>query len=563
MEAGPTQASARKGGKPALPPAVKPLLIAVAVLGGLLLIMYATTVLRSGGTAPPRTTVGTVDISGLTPDAAAKAVTDEYYPVTKKRMKITAGGKTFVVKPVQAGMRVDAEASVDPAFGRIWNPATMVGHLFGATELPVLTTVNEAALTTQVQAIADSLNIEPEQPTLEVYKGQTKLTPGKAGTVIDVKATEAALQDALLKPRTPIPAVVTTIEPAVSAETAKQAEALAKKAVSAPITVKADTVTATIPTKVISDALTFTTDGTALTPVLNGAMLHRSIKDDLKALETQGNDATFKIKKGVPVVVPSVVGKGVSNAELASAVLSVLDKPAAGRTVTVSVGVRQPKLTTEEAQGLGVVEKISTFTQHFPYAAYRVQNIGQAAERVNGTVLLPGETFSMNETIKERTKANGYTKGFVVGEGGVFDEQLGGGVSTATTTVWTAAFFAGMDRVQTVAHSIYISRYQPGLEATVAWGLFDMKFKNPYDTAVYIKATTTNGSMTVSFWGQKYYDKIEAEFGKRSGIVKYSKIYDPSDKCLGQGGVDGFVITVDRVFYKDGKPVLVGPKIDP
>ncbi len=59
--------------------------------------------------------------------------------------------------------------------------------------------------------------------------------------------------------------------------------------------------------------------------------------------------------------------------------------------------------------------------------------------------------------------------GTIIGPGGVFEEALGGGVSAATTAVWTAAFFAGMERVSTRAHSVYISRYQLGLEATVAW----------------------------------------------------------------------------------------------
>lgn len=67
------------------------------------------------------------------------------------------------------------------------------------------------------------------------------------------------------------------------------------------------------------------------------------------------------------------------------------------------------------------------------------------ARYVHGTVLLPYETFSMNDTIKERTREHGYTEGFVIGPGGSFREDLGGGVSTATTAVWTAAFFAGME----------------------------------------------------------------------------------------------------------------------
>jgi vancomycin resistance protein YoaR len=540
-------------------PALRRILLAAGVVAGLVVVLYAMTALRSGGTAPPKTSVAGVDISGMTPEAAAAAVIKQYGPLAHKRLKVTASGQTFVIKPAPAGIRLDAEASVAPAFGRTWNPASLVGHLFGATSLPLVTSVDDAALATQVQTIADTLDVAPTLPTLTIKNGQPRLTPGTEGMLLDKEATSASLIDALLKPRAPVPAVITTVEPAISAAAARQAEDLAKAAVSAPVSVTAGTTSATIPAAAIGKALSFTADGSALTPVLDGAVLHDAIRDQLKAIETKGSDATFKIKSGVPVVVPSVVGRGISDDELSTAVAAVLSSPEGQRTVTVSVGLRDPKLTSAEAQGLGITELLSKFTQHFPYAAYRVQNIGQAAKRVDGTLLMPGETFSMNDTIKERTEANGYTIGFVVGEGGVFDEQLGGGVSTATTTVWTAAFFAGMERVQTVAHSIYISRYQPGLEATVAWGLFDMKFKNPYPDPVFIKATTTNGSMTVSFWGTKVYDKIEAEFGKRTNVTKFPTVYDSTKKCLGQAGVDGFWITVDRVFYKDGAEVSREP----
>ena len=168
---------------------------------------------------------------------------------------------------------------------------------------------------------------------------------------------------------------------------------------------------------------------------------------------------------------------------------------------------------------------------------------------------MPGETFSMNDTIKERTIANGYTVGFVIGEGGVFAEELGGGVSAATTTMWTAAFFAGMERTFTQAHSIYISRYQPGLEATVAWGSFDMEFTNDTPHAVFITTKMTNTSMNATFWGTPTYDEIKAEFGPKHDIRPYPTIYDKTKKCLGQSGMDGFIIDVDRVFYKDGAEV--------
>ncbi|MBK9740747.1 MAG: VanW family protein [Actinobacteria bacterium] len=537
-------------------PARKWLIAGAGVVIALVIALYLSTALRSGGTAPPGTSVQGVDISGMDEQSAAAAVQESLGPIARKRLRVTALGETFVVKPAAAGLGIDAAASVAPAFGRTWNPVDLISHLFGELRLPAVASVDQDALAAQVQVISEAINVAPEEPTLTVASdGETTLTPGIPGRALDPDVTAASLIEAVVKPRAPIPATVDKVEPSITPEAAQAAEELARTAVSDPVTVKAGSVTATIPVSAIGKALSFEPEGPALSPVLDGAVLHRSIRKALKPVEVKGSDATFKIRRGKVKVVPSKVGQGVSDAELSTAVAGVLALPAASRSVTVSIGVREPKLTTEQAAALGITEKISSFTQNFPYAAYRVQNIGEAARRVNATLLMPGETFSMNDTIKERTEKNGYTVGFVVGEGGVFDEALGGGVSTATTTVWTAAFFAGMERVQTVAHSIYISRYKPGLEATVAWGLFDMKFKNPYSDAVFITSSITNGSMTVSFWGTKVYDKIEAEFGERTAVVPYSKIFDDSDKCLGQNGVDGFTIVVDRVFYQGGEEV--------
>jgi vancomycin resistance protein YoaR len=206
-----------------------------------------------------------------------------------------------------------------------------------------------------------------------------------------------------------------------------------------------------------------------------------------------------------------------------------------------------------------VVEQLSSFRQNFPYAAYRVQNIGTAAKYINNTLLMPGETFSLNDTIGERTPENGYTKGFVVGPGGVFAEDLGGGVSTSATTTWTAAFYAGLERVYTQAHSIWISRYQPGLEATVAWGSFDMKFRNDTKHAVLIKTRMRNTSLTVSMYGTKVYDKVRAVSGPRENVRPFKTIYSEKKGCLAQGGSPGFSIVVTRVFYLDGKVVKREP----
>jgi vancomycin resistance protein YoaR len=537
----------------------KRLLIAVGAAVVLLLIGYLLLVMSSGSTARPGTTVQGIDISGMSQADAAAAVDAGLAPIAEKRLRVRALDQTVGLRPEEAGLSLDAEASVAPAFGRTWNPFALVAGLFGSSALPAVAEVDEPLLAAQVGLIADAVDEPPVEPRVSVEKGEGVITPGVDGRALDREATSEAMTRAFLLPRAPVEAVVVSVEPSITPEDTAEAQALVDEATSAPVTVKAGTVTAVIPARAVGRAMGFATEGGQLVPTLDGAVLHRAIAEELSPIEVEGRDATFRIKNGTPKVVKSKVGTGVSDEELAAAVEGVLALPAAERTVTVAVGTREPALTTEQAKALGVKERLASFTQSYPYAAYRSQNLGEAAERINGTLLLPGETFSLNDTIKERTRENGYTEGYVVGVGGVFDEALGGGVSASATTAWTAAFYAGMERVQTIAHSIYISRYTAGLEATVAWGIFDMKFRNDTPNAVFITSSTTPTSMTVSLWGTKEYDEISAEFGKRTNIVPFEKIYDESDTCLGQNGVDGFTITVDRVFYKDGEEVKREP----
>lgn len=529
-------------------------LIAGGVLA-LLVIVYGALILMSGGDVRPGSVVRGVTIGGLSSAEAVASLDATLGKISSKPFKLEAAGKEFIVKPKDAGLEFDATATVQSASGRSWSPLALAADLLGQREVEPVIVVNELALTSQLDGIALAIDRPAIEPSITIKKQEATLKEGKNGRALDVEATSALLIADLLKAREPISAPIVKVLPLVSGESAEKSMALARSALGHPIIVKAGESSAKLRPKAISRSLTFTAVGDQLEPRIDGQVLQRALDGKLEGAEVPGRDASFEIVDGRPVVVPSVVGKGVSDVELATAVLEVIDEDSPDRSVAVSMAIREPAVTTEQARSLGITERLSTFTQKFPYAAYRVQNIGQAARNVNGTLLLPGQTFSMNDAMKERTEANGYTVGFVVGAGGVFAEDLGGGVSAATTTVWTGAFFAGMERVATQAHSIYISRYQPGLEATVAWGLFDMKFKNDMPTGVFITTAMTNTSMTVTFWGTRIYDEIEAEFGPKQNVVPFTTIFDKSKTCLGQGGMDGFTIAVDRVFFKDGVEV--------
>ena len=240
--------------------------------------------------------------------------------------------------------------------------------------------------------------------------------------------------------------------------------------------------------------------------------------------------------------------------------LDVLTKSGSERTITVDSVAAQPELTTAEVRELGIKERVSTFTTNFPHADYRNVNLGRAAELVDGTLLEPGETFSLNETVGERTAENGFAKGFIIADG-VYREDFGGGVSQVATTTFNAAFFAGLEDVEHKPHSFYIDRYPVGREATVAWGAVDLKFKNTTPYGVLIKAhldrstPSTQGAMTVSMWSTKYWDIKATQSGRYNTTPPKTRYLD-GPECVPNEGYSGFDIDVHRLFYRAGSSKL-------
>ena len=520
------------------------------------IVLFVVIAVAAMGSGIPRgTTVLGISIAGLSQSEATAVLEKEFASREKATITVSSGRKTFPMSPADAGLSFDAAATVTQASDRTWNPFVLVSQLFTNRTLDPVVVVDQTALSAQVGSFATVVDQPAIEPTIEMKALKPISIKGQTGKEINREAAALAITQAFATGRNAVQITTVETRPSVSDDALVAAKQEAKQAVSAPVFIQVGTLKAKIGVHALARALRFEAQNGVLVPVLDGAILHSAVAPELVSIEAPGRDASFASVSGKTVVVPSTVGKGVADDELSVSVASVMSKTPPNRTVEVTVGVREPALSTQEATDLGVQERLSTFTQKFPYAAYRKQNIGEAARRVNGSVVMPGETFSMNDTMTERTVAHGYTVGFVIGQGGIFAQELGGGVSTATTTTWTAAFYAGMEPVQVIAHSIYISRYKAGLEATVAWGIFDMKFKNPYANPVYIQASANSTSVTVSFWGTPEYSDIKAEFGPRRDIKPFKTIYDESDTCLGQGGMEGFAIDVDRVFFKDGVEV--------
>jgi vancomycin resistance protein YoaR len=162
------------------------------------------------------------------------------------------------------------------------------------------------------------------------------------------------------------------------------------------------------------------------------------------------------------------------------------------------------EFSTEVARAVPMRE-VSSFTTSHPCCQRRVTNIQNLADEIDGSVVLPGETFSVNDTAGKRTLAEGYVRAGAIINGEVtccdHPANIGGGTSQFATTFYNAIFFGCYEDVFHQPHSLYFSRYPYVREATMGFPAPDVKFLNDSDAAVYIDTSYTSGSITVTFYG--------------------------------------------------------------
>ena len=167
-----------------------------------------------------------------------------------------------------------------------------------------------------------------------------------------------------------------------------------------------------------------------------------------------------------------------------------------------------PRFTTREAKALGIRHRVSTYTTDMGESSAE-PDLERAPARPLPRRHDPeaGQVFSYNKVIGPRTIERGFREGQMI-FGGVLIPSIGGGVCQTATTIFNAAFEAGLPILKRTNHSLYISHYPMGRDATVSWGGPDLVFKNDLDHAILIKASRQRATFTVSFYGTKQGRKV-------------------------------------------------------
>ena len=193
----------------------------------------------------------------------------------------------------------------------------------------------------------------------------------------------------------------------------------------------------------------------------------------------------------------------------------------------------------------------------------RVTNIARATELINGTVLMPGETYSVEQATVPYTEENGYVSGSAY-ENGQVVQNIGGGLCQVSTTLYNAVLYAELEIVTRSAHSMIVTYVEPSRDAAIAEGLKDLQFKNSYDTPILIEGYL-DGSNNLWFhiYGKETRPSnrsVEYESETLEVIDYTTKYVADSGLTLGEmnsegSKINGRVAKLWKVVYEDGKEV--------
>ncbi|ANI38129.1 VanW family protein [Mycolicibacterium vaccae] len=548
MRADRAQPQVIAGTAPAPPP--KPrrrlLLILLAAPFALLVAAYLGDLLYSKDRVVRGVTAAGVHIGGLTLTDAEDRLRAEVTPRATRPIPVTAGPERSEIDPTSAGLAVDWRATVEQTGAQPLSPITRLTSLFTTREIGVVSTADDTALTAALEDLGATVAQDPVEGTVRFVGSEPVAVDPQNGRELDVDASAELLKRDWAD-GTVIDLPVVELPPSTTASDVQAAiDDVAAPAVSAPLVITGDDRTrARIDEDVIAAALNFDIDDGDIVATVDENAIADAARPQLAASETPLREATIDFTASPPAKVPSQDGRRIDYDETLADLMDVLTGTTDREIAAVYVD-EPATFTTEDLNALGPVQVIGEF-QTSGFAGDSGVNIKRAAGAIDGIVVAPGETFSLNGATNPRSKANGYVEAGIIMHGRP-DRGVGGGVSQVATTLFNAAYFAGMELVEHQEHSYYISRYPAGREATVSGNDIDVKFRNDGPTPVQIQTTWTSSSITVQIFGIKRYEVTSAQSPRSKPTQPQTITIPDGESCSASSGAPGFTITDTRTL---------------
>jgi vancomycin resistance protein YoaR len=526
----------------------------LAILGILLGVAFA----GSPSKLAEGVRIAGVDVGGLSASEARHRLEQRSRALESVPVVFTAGEREFRIKPVTLGVRVDWNAAVSAAhrqgegFGPLRGFRRIGVRVFGADVAPP-TQVYNAALEYELSLLAKRIDRPHRDASLHLRGLHPVIFAGRAGAVLDRHAAATVIVRALAGfSRAPVALPVRTDAQRVTASALKPALAQAGTALSAPVRLALGPTRWRLPRWRIAGLLDLPHGGrTTLRIGGPGAAAFFSRLEG--TVDRQPRDADFEITSRGVAVVPARAGVSLDREASGRAILAAAVGQG-NRVAELSVGTAKPHRTTAEARAMGIMGLVGTYTTLYGGDPNRIHNVQLVARLIDRHVIPPGATFSFNDTTGERTAAKGFREAPVI-INGELQTGLGGGVCQVSTTVFNAAYEAGLKITERTNHALYISHYPLGRDATVNYPDTDLKFVNDTPHWLLVRTFVGASSLTVSLYGTPQHRRVESVAAPLvvTGQPPVKETDDPDlpvgSKIVDDAGVPSQSTHVERKVY--------------
>jgi vancomycin resistance protein YoaR len=545
----------------------------------------------------PGVHVGSVDLSGLTRDQAIARLQSEFSYLGKGEVTITTPVGAATITYQQVGRGPDAQVMADAAMSvghsgwLVPDAAAMVHSAVYGQAIPLVVRLDPMALAQRIRQLVGTSTIEPQNAQATATAGAFGVMPATSGNGLDENSIGSAVLDQLAETGAPADlqagGAFLTVKPQITDKDAQKAiDEANKMSVDVGLTWKVPPPNApaswkpskwTISAKQIREWIVF------------GVRPDGSYAPDVDPVRLQAYVANLTTGAGVAAVEPRVKfdsagkmvdlvapqdGAVVDVGATASAIETHLDALAGGvltgPDVEIVTTALHPQLVSLDAMSSMILIGSHTTTFYPDISNGIGKNIRQPATNLDGMVIGPGQHFSFLDAVGPIDAAHGYAMGGVILHGqSDHTGAMGGGICSASTTMFNAAANAGLQIDERHAHFYYITRYPSGRDATVysnGQTTWDLRWTNDTPYPIVIHAWTTPGSKstitiqiwswptnrTVSWTGGVATDKVKA--GQNPPI--YTNTLPTGTKATAEYPTDGFNTAVERIV-KDASGTVI------
>jgi vancomycin resistance protein YoaR len=467
-------------------------------------------------------------VGGLSPDELDPIIEQLAAEHADDRVVVRADGLEITATNTEAGISLDGEAVKAAVLdaGRQENPVSAFSTWVTAFATPVdiepIFTIDLDVAREMIRSAPGWVRVPPTEPSFTTATGEVVVTPGRPGEYLDPDEVAESLAAEVAFGESPFAVDITwsPMPPKYGEAEIEQAIVAFDELTDTQLPVRINRRTAYIGTTSLRHWVDSAVAEEGIVPVFNEQRMLKSLEMLFEGYESDYPQPAYRVVDG------EVLYDLEGDPAMACCDVGVAEEVRRGAELDGVAYVFLPTKPAEPDGGearvasLGVKEVVGEFTTNHACCANRVTNIHRIADIIRGVVIGPGERFSVNDYVGDRTREKGFLPAGSIHQGHYTDD-VGGGISQFATTLFNAAFFAGLELDDYQSHTIYISRYPYGREATLNYPDVDLAIVNNTPYAVMIWTEYTDTSITVKLYSTHFWDVEQSgQSSWRSGACR-------------------------------------------